>query len=137
MQGSPAAGGSTTRSRCDGRWAVPPGRRGWPGENRAARTGTGVQPRPAAAPEQALQAFTKTCDGCAPSQRLSGTHAYAARPAENPSSQSVFAARTAVTLLDRLPTLAEVGNVAALMASDHASPLTATIINVTCGEIAD
>jgi NAD(P)-dependent dehydrogenase (short-subunit alcohol dehydrogenase family) len=56
---------------------------------------------------------------------------------QNPSSQSVLAARTALTLLDRLPTLAEVGNVAALMASDHASALTATIINVTCGEIAD
>lgn len=56
---------------------------------------------------------------------------------ENPSSQSVFAARTALTLLDRLPTLSEVGNVAALMASDHASPLTAAVINVTCGEIAD
>jgi len=30
-----------------------------------------------------------------------------------------------------------VGNVAALMASEYASPLTANIINVTCGEIAD
>jgi 3-oxoacyl-[acyl-carrier protein] reductase len=45
--------------------------------------------------------------------------------------------RAALTLLGRSPALAEVGNVAALMASDYASPLTANIINVTCGEIAD
>lgn len=45
--------------------------------------------------------------------------------------------RAARTLLGHSPTLAEVGNVAALMASDYASPLTATVINVTCGEIPD
>ena len=41
------------------------------------------------------------------------------------------------TLLKRAPTLAEVGNVAALMASDYASPMTATVANLTCGAIAD
>lgn len=41
------------------------------------------------------------------------------------------------TLLKRPPTLAEVGNVAALMASDYASPMTATVANLTCGTIAD
>ena len=45
--------------------------------------------------------------------------------------------RAALTLLGCSHTLAEVGNVAVLMASDYASPLTANIINVTCGEIAD
>ena len=53
------------------------------------------------------------------------------------SSADVNAARAAQTLLRRVPTVAEVGNVAALMASDLASPLTAVVINVTCGEIAD
>jgi hypothetical protein len=33
--------------------------------------------------------------------------------------------------------LTEVGNVAAMMASEHASPLTATVVNLSCGEIAD
>jgi 3-oxoacyl-[acyl-carrier protein] reductase len=46
-------------------------------------------------------------------------------------------ARAEGTLLGRVPTLAEVGNVAALMASDMASPLTAVVVNVACGEIAD
>jgi enoyl-[acyl-carrier-protein] reductase (NADH) len=37
----------------------------------------------------------------------------------------------------RVPTLTEVGNVAALAASDLASSLTAVVLNVACGEIAD
>jgi 3-oxoacyl-[acyl-carrier protein] reductase len=41
------------------------------------------------------------------------------------------------TLLGRLPTLAEVANVAAFMASDQASGMTATIANLTAGTIVD
>ncbi|HEY4386295.1 MAG TPA: SDR family oxidoreductase [Ktedonobacteraceae bacterium] len=41
------------------------------------------------------------------------------------------------TLLKRLPRLAEVANVAALMASDYANTITGAITNVTCGEIVD
>ena len=41
------------------------------------------------------------------------------------------------TLLRRLPTLAEVANVAAFMASDQASAMTATVVNLTCGSIAE
>jgi NAD(P)-dependent dehydrogenase (short-subunit alcohol dehydrogenase family) len=41
------------------------------------------------------------------------------------------------TLLKRAPTLAEVGSVAAIMASDLASPMTATVANMTCGAIVD
>lgn len=41
------------------------------------------------------------------------------------------------TLLKRLPKLAEVANVAALMASDYASAVTGAVANVTCGEIVD
>jgi 3-oxoacyl-[acyl-carrier protein] reductase len=39
------------------------------------------------------------------------------------------------TELDRLTSLAEVGNVAAFMASDHASAMTATSANLTCGAV--
>ncbi|PWT77223.1 MAG: short-chain dehydrogenase [Chloroflexi bacterium] len=41
------------------------------------------------------------------------------------------------TLLKRLPLLAEVANVAALMASDQASAMTGTVANVTCGQVVD
>lgn len=42
-----------------------------------------------------------------------------------------------LTLLRRLPTLAEVANVAAFMASDQAGPMTGTVANMTCGSIVD
>jgi NAD(P)-dependent dehydrogenase (short-subunit alcohol dehydrogenase family) len=41
------------------------------------------------------------------------------------------------TLLERLPKLAEVANVAAFMASDRASAITGAVANVTCGETLD
>jgi 3-oxoacyl-[acyl-carrier protein] reductase len=41
------------------------------------------------------------------------------------------------TLLRRLPTVAEVANVATIMASDRASAMTGTFVNVTCGSRAD
>jgi 3-oxoacyl-[acyl-carrier protein] reductase len=44
---------------------------------------------------------------------------------------------SSATLLKRLPTVAEVANVATIMASDRASALTGTFINVTCGSRAD
>jgi 3-oxoacyl-[acyl-carrier protein] reductase len=39
------------------------------------------------------------------------------------------------TLLKRLPTTAEVANIAVMMASDRASAVTGTFINVTCGSL--
>lgn len=41
------------------------------------------------------------------------------------------------TMLKRLPLLQEIANAAVLMASDKASASTATVLNLTCGEIAD
>ena len=42
-----------------------------------------------------------------------------------------------MTLLKRLPSLTDVGNAAAIMASDYASSMTGTIANITCGQIVD
>ena len=41
------------------------------------------------------------------------------------------------TLLKRLPTLAEVADTAAFIASDHAGAMTATVVNVSAGNITD
>jgi 3-oxoacyl-[acyl-carrier protein] reductase len=41
------------------------------------------------------------------------------------------------TMLKRLPKLHEVANAAVLLASDHASAITAAVTNLTCGELAD
>jgi 3-oxoacyl-[acyl-carrier protein] reductase len=53
-------------------------------------------------------------------------------------SREAFEARIAErTMLKRMPRMAEIANAAVLAASDHASALTAAVINATCGEIAD
>ena len=41
------------------------------------------------------------------------------------------------TLMRRLPRLAEVADAATLLASDHASAMTAALVNVTCGSFVD
>lgn len=41
------------------------------------------------------------------------------------------------TLLGRLPTLAEVANTAAFVASERASAMTGTVANLTCGSVVD
>ncbi|MGA7902422.1 MAG: hypothetical protein WCA06_07300 [Terrimicrobiaceae bacterium] len=42
-----------------------------------------------------------------------------------------------MTLLKRLPSLADVGHVATLMASDYAGTMTGTVANMTCGQMVD
>ena len=58
--------------------------------------------------------------------------------AEEGITREAFEARIAErTLLKRMPRLAEVANVAALLASDRAGAITGMVANVTCGEIVD
>ena len=62
-----------------------------------------------------------------------GEHAHAAGV-----SLEEFTARIAdKTMLKRMPRVAEIANAAVIMASDHASAVTAGVLNCTCGEIAD
>jgi 3-oxoacyl-[acyl-carrier protein] reductase len=42
-----------------------------------------------------------------------------------------------MTLLKRLPSLVDVGNLAALMASDRARTMTGAVANMTCGQVMD
>jgi len=51
--------------------------------------------------------------------------------------EQVEAQNAAMTPLRRLPKLVEVANVAAFMASDQASAMTATVANLSCGLLAD
>ncbi len=51
--------------------------------------------------------------------------------------EEVQARAASMTLLRRLPTLAEVANVAAFIASDQASVMTATAVNLSCGSLVD
>ena len=73
----------------------------------------------------------------------------AGSPETIPDTMDVHAAGTRMTreafiaslkemsLLKRLPSLADVGNVAALMASDYAVTTPGTVANMTCGQIVD
>jgi 3-oxoacyl-[acyl-carrier protein] reductase len=51
--------------------------------------------------------------------------------------EAMLAGTAETTLLKRLPTLDEVANVAAFLASDQASAMTAAIANLTCGALVD
>ena len=66
-------------------------------------------------------------------QEVSRLHAQAA----GQSLEDYEAAAGSSSLLRRLPLLAEVADVATIMASDRASAMTGVIANVTCGDIVD
>jgi NAD(P)-dependent dehydrogenase (short-subunit alcohol dehydrogenase family) len=51
--------------------------------------------------------------------------------------EEIQAQSESLTLLRRLPTLAEVANVATFIASDQASAMTATVANLSCGSLVD
>jgi enoyl-[acyl-carrier-protein] reductase (NADH) len=56
---------------------------------------------------------------------------------EQNTFEEVLADSGSDTLLGRLPSVKEVANAAAFMASDYASAMTGVIANVTCGYIVD
>jgi len=56
---------------------------------------------------------------------------------EDMTRDEVIAGMREQTILRRLATLDELGQVATFMASDGAGPMTATFANITCGAILD
>jgi 3-oxoacyl-[acyl-carrier protein] reductase len=58
-------------------------------------------------------------------------------PAGTPGAEEITAGITASTLLGRTATLADVGNVAAFVASDLARTMTAATVNVSAGALVD
>ena len=58
-------------------------------------------------------------------------------PDTNPERENIIENLLPSTLLKRAATLADVGNVAAFVASDLARTLTATDVNISCGAIVD
>ncbi|GHO78409.1 short-chain dehydrogenase [Ktedonobacter sp. SOSP1-85] len=91
------------------------------------------------AAEVGPQGIRVVCLRSAGSPDTPGVDEVFSRHAENAGiSREAFEAGIAEkTLLKRLPRLAEVANVAVLMASDQASAITGAVANVTCGEIVD
>jgi 3-oxoacyl-[acyl-carrier protein] reductase len=58
-------------------------------------------------------------------------------PATEPGRDEITASIEQATLLKRAATLADVGNVAAFVASDQARTITATEVNISCGALMD
>jgi 3-oxoacyl-[acyl-carrier protein] reductase len=54
-----------------------------------------------------------------------------------PNRAEMVAGFEQASLLKRTATLADVGNVAAFVASDHARTITSTEVNISCGAIVD
>jgi 3-oxoacyl-[acyl-carrier protein] reductase len=52
-------------------------------------------------------------------------------------TEQILQSMTDRTMLGRLPLTTEIADVAAFVASDHARPLTGTVVNVTCGTTVD
>ena len=61
--------------------------------------------------------------------------AYGAGPADGMTRAELIAWMRRSTQLNRLTSLAELGDVAAFVASDHAAAMTATGVNLTCGHV--
>ncbi|WP_354637582.1 SDR family NAD(P)-dependent oxidoreductase [Kitasatospora camelliae] len=58
-------------------------------------------------------------------------------PADEPGRDAITEMIVGKTMLRRAATLADVGQVAAFLASDRAASITAASINITCGAVAD
>lgn len=58
-------------------------------------------------------------------------------PASESEREEIIASIEEATLLKRAATLADVGNVAAFVASDQARTMTATEVNISCGALMD
>ena len=56
---------------------------------------------------------------------------------EGMTREEIIAGMREQTILKKLASLDELGKIAAFMASDAASPMTATFANITCGAILD
>ena len=71
-----------------------------------------------------------------PEALADGIHpAYGAGPADAMTRAELIAWMRRSTQLNRLTSLAELGDVAAFVASDHAAAMTATGVNLTCGHV--
>jgi 3-oxoacyl-[acyl-carrier protein] reductase len=71
-----------------------------------------------------------------PEALADGIHpAYGAGPADGMTRDELIAWMRRSTQLNRLTSLAELGDVAAFVASDHAAAMTATGVNLTCGHV--
>lgn len=76
-------------------------------------------------------------DGMPETQTIKTVYGLHAKGVGMPSHKEFQSLMESFTLLKRLPKLSEIANTAVFMASDNASAITGTTINVTCGSVVD
>ena len=76
-------------------------------------------------------------DGMPETDTITEVFGLHAEGAGMPSNKEFQRLMESITLLKRLPKLSEVANVAAFMASDQASAMTGTVVNLSCGSVVD
>jgi NAD(P)-dependent dehydrogenase (short-subunit alcohol dehydrogenase family) len=76
-------------------------------------------------------------DGMPETDTITTVFGIHAKGAGMPSHKEFQVLMESFTLLKRLPKLSEVANAAVFLASDNASAITGTTINVTCGSVVD
>jgi NAD(P)-dependent dehydrogenase (short-subunit alcohol dehydrogenase family) len=76
-------------------------------------------------------------DGMPETETITTVFGVHAKGAGMPSNKEFQGLMESFTLLKRLPTLSELANTAVFIASDMASGITGTTINITCGSVVD
>lgn len=85
---------------------------------------------------QGIRAICLRSDAMPETATISNAYAYRARLTGR-TVEEIQAEEESKPLLQRLPTLEELADVAAFMASDRASAMTAAVTNVSCGSLSD
>ena len=76
-------------------------------------------------------------DGMPETDTITEVFGLHAKGAGMPSHKEFQTLMEGMTLLKRLPKLSEVANVAVFVASDYATAMTGTVVNVSCGSVVD
>ena len=84
-----------------------------------------------------IRAVCIRADGMPETDTITEVFGLHAKGAGMPSHKEFQELMESFTLLKRLPNLSEVASTAAFLASDNASAITGTTINVTCGSVVD
>jgi NAD(P)-dependent dehydrogenase (short-subunit alcohol dehydrogenase family) len=86
---------------------------------------------------QGVRVACLRADGMPETDTITTVFGVHAKGAGMPSNKEFQGLMESFTLLKRLPTLTELANTAVFIASDKASAITGTTINVTCGSVVD
>jgi NAD(P)-dependent dehydrogenase (short-subunit alcohol dehydrogenase family) len=84
-----------------------------------------------------VRAVCLRADGIPETETITEVFGLHAQAYGMPSHKEFQGLMESLTLLKRLPNLQEVAGVAVFLASDNASAITGTVINVTCGSVID